>query len=94
MTEERIVEHHSADGNTHTTTTVIRDSEVARSGSRTWLFLLVLIGLAIAGYVAFSQLGQAEMAKDGAIADAASDVGNAAQKVGDAAQDVADNIGN
>ncbi len=94
MTEERIVEHHSADGNTHTTTTVIRDSEPARSSSRSWLILVVLIGLAIAGYVAFSQVSQSEMAKDSAIADAASDVGDAAQKVGDAAQDAADNIGN
>jgi hypothetical protein len=35
-----------------------------------------------------------ETAKDNAVADAASDVGNAAQKVGDAAQDAANNVTN
>ena len=93
MTEERITEVHSPDGDTHTTHTVITDGE-RRSGGSGWLIAIVLLIAVIAGIWRFSSMSGAEANKDNAIAGAANEVGEAAQQVGDAAQDAAQNVGN
>ena len=82
--EERITEVHTPSGNTHTSHTVVdRD----RGGGSGWVIAIVLIlALLIGGY--FLMRGtDSEVARDNAVAEAASDVGDAAQKVGDAAED-------
>ncbi|MGN3973323.1 hypothetical protein [Tsuneonella sp. SYSU-LHT278] len=92
MTEERITETRDpATGDTHTTHTVITDGD-RRGGGSGWLIAIVLLIAVVAGFFIFSNMSGSEVAKDNAIADAASDVGNAAQQVGDAAQDAADNL--
>lgn len=93
MTEERITEVRTPEGDTHTThTTVISDEP--RSGGSGWVIALVLIIALVVGIWAFTSMGGAEVAKDDAIAGAANDVGDAAQSVGDAAQDAADSVAN
>ncbi|MDN3645562.1 hypothetical protein QWY75_04985 [Pontixanthobacter aestiaquae] len=92
MTEERTTTTKTPDGNTHTET-VIRTDE-SGSGSKGWVFLVVLLIAVIAGIYFLSQMGGAEMAKDGAIADAAEQVGNAAEQAGDAVEEVADTVTN
>ena len=89
MSEERITRTETADGNTHTQTTIVRDREPSGGGSRSWVFLAILALVAIVGFVVFTQVSDAEIARDNAIAGAANDVGEAAQKAGDAAEDVA-----
>lgn len=70
-----------ADGTTHTTTVV--DRERRRGGGMT---LIVIVGLAVAAFLAFQFLGN-EKAETGAVTEAAQKVGDAAQDVGDAAQE-------
>ncbi|WP_338244608.1 hypothetical protein [Aurantiacibacter hainanensis] len=96
MTEERVTTTKTPDGDTHTTT-VIHDDQ--KSGGAKWGLLIGLLVLAVVAFVVFSQMSDAEIAKDEAVAgaadsvgDAASNVGEAAQNVGDAAQDAADNL--
>lgn len=88
MTEERITTTETPDGNTHTTTTVVHDD--ARGGGTKWGLLLGLIVLAVVAFVVFSQMSDAEIAKDEAVAGAADSVGNAAENIGQAAQNVGD----
>ena len=92
MTEERITETHTPDGNTHTTHTVVTD-EPRRGGGSGLLIGLGLLVLAIVAFVVFTQMSGAEMAKDDAVANAANQVGEAANQVGDAAQDAGEAIG-
>lgn len=88
MTEERITETRTPTGETtHTHTTVITD-ERRSGGAGKWLLLVVLIVAAIAALFIFGQMGEAEAAKDTAIADAAGDVGEAAGEIGEAAGQV------
>ena len=94
MTEEHITEQRAADGTTHTTTTVIRETDPPGKGAGPWLVIVTLVGLAIIGLLVFSQFSQSEIAKDTAVAEAANKVGAAAEQVGDAAQDAADEIAN
>ena len=89
MSEERITRTETPDGNTHTETTIVRDREPAGGGSKAWVFLAILAIVAIVGFLVISQVSDAEIARDNAIAGAANDVGDAAQKAGDAAEDVA-----
>lgn len=91
MTEERITEVHTPDGDTHTTRTVVTDAPRSGGGSG-WLIAIVLIIALVVGIWAFTTMGGSEAAKDDAIADAADQVGDAAQSVGDAAQDAADSL--
>ncbi|QZH74894.1 MAG: hypothetical protein JY451_14805 [Erythrobacter sp.] len=91
MAEERITEINTPDGDTHTRTTVIRDAEPSSGGGK-WVLLVILLVLAAGALFIFSQMSDAEVAKDGAVAGAAEDVGNAASQVGDAAQEAADSI--
>ena len=93
MTEERITETTTPEGNTHTHTTVIHDGE-RRSGGSGWVMVVLLLVALVVGYVLFTQMGNSEAVRDTAIADAAGQVGDAAQQVGDAAQDVADDVTN
>lgn len=88
MTEERITETADSLGRTHTTHTITH-GEPARSsggGARWALVVLALVAL-VAGVFMFSQMTNAEAAKDTAIAEAAGDVGEAAGQIGDAASD-------
>ena len=86
MVEERITEVETPTGDTHTTHPVVTDGE-RRGGGSGWLIAIVLLIAVVAGFFIFSNMSGSEVAKDNAIADAASDVGDAAQNVGDAAQD-------
>lgn len=90
MTEERITETRTPTGEaTHTHTTVITD-EKPSGGAGKWLFLVVLIVAAVAALFVFAQMGDAEAAKDTAIADAAGEVGEAADQIGQAAGQAGD----
>ncbi|RIV88985.1 hypothetical protein [Aurantiacibacter zhengii] len=86
MTEERITTTETPSGNTHTTTTVVHDEPRSGGGTK-WGLLLGLLVLAVVAFVVFSQMSDAEIAKDNAVADAAGSVGDAAGQIGDAAQD-------
>ena len=88
MTEERTDRIETPDGNTHTTT-VITD-EPRRSGVSGWfLMFVVLLAVVVAIWVFVGQ-NNSEVAKDNAVADAASKVSASAQQVGDAAATVGD----
>ena len=89
MTEERITETSTPEGNTHTHTTVITDQPRSGEGFK-WVVLLVLIVVGIGAVLALTQMGDAEAAKDNAVADAAEQVGEAAGQVGDAAEQAID----
>lgn len=92
MTEERVTEVHTPDGDTHTThTTVVSDEP--RGGGSGWVIAILLLVAIIVGVWAFSTWGNSEMAENAAVADAAGEVGEAAQQVGDAAQDAAGSVG-
>ena len=93
MTEERVTEVHTPDGNTHTTYTTVISDEPRRGGGG-WAIAIVLLLAIIVGIWAFSTWGNSEMAENAAVADAAGEVGDAAQQVGDAAQDAADSVAN
>ena len=91
MTEERITEITDSAGNTHTTHTVVTDSG-HKSGGSSWGLIILLAVLAIGAFVIFTQLSDAEVAKDNAVADAAAEVGEAAGQVGDAAENASDAV--
>ena len=95
MTEERIVETRSPNGQTSTHTTIVTDGAERRRGGGGMLIILVVVALlAIAAFWAMSNIGGAEIAKDNAIADAAGEVGAAAGEVGEAAQEAAGAVAN
>lgn len=92
MTEERITETQTPSGNTHTTHTVITDEK--RGGGSGWLIvLIVLLAIGVAIWF-FSQQNDSEIARDNAVAGAASEIGEAAGRVGDAAQQTGDAVTN
>jgi len=91
MTEERVTETTDQAGNTHTTRTVVTDGG-EKSGGFPWAVLALIAVVAIVGFVAFSQIGGAEIAKDNAVAEAANAVGEAAGQVGEAAQEAGDAV--
>ncbi len=80
---DEIHETRAPDGTTHTTTIIDREP---RRGGGLGMGLIVLILLAVAGFVAFQFLAN-DNAETGAITEAAQQVGDAAQNVGEAAQD-------
>lgn len=80
---DEIHETRAPDGTTHTTTIIDREP---RRGGGLGMGLIVLILLAVAGFVAFQFLAN-DKAETGAITEAAQQVGDAAQNVGEAAQD-------
>ncbi|MFC0205498.1 hypothetical protein [Novosphingobium soli] len=83
MVDETVTTQRPADPAT-THTTVIHENRSSGSGMGIIMALILLV-VVIGGIYLFSQ--NSEVAKDNAVAEAASDVGNAATKVGDAAQD-------
>ena len=95
MSEERTTITTDQAGNTHShTTTYVRDEAPRRSGGGVWVIALMLfVALAIGGYFV-TQVSGAEMAKDNAVADAASSVGGAADQIGDTVQQVGDSVTN
>lgn len=91
MTEERITETRTPEGNTHTTTRIVTDGQNS-GGATKWIGLLVLVLLAVAALIVFSQMSDSEAAKDAAVGEAAQKVGNAAEEVGDAAEEAVDKV--
>jgi uncharacterized protein HemX len=92
MTEERTTTSKDADGSTHTTTTIVRDSAQVSGGSGRWVLLIVLLAAVGIGVWFFNGMSGAEIAKDDAIAEAANNVGDAAAEAGEAAGDVAEEV--
>lgn len=91
MTEERITETRTPEGNTHTHTTVVTDQP--RSGGATkWIGLVVLVIVGVVALLVFTRMSDAEVAKDSAVAEAAAEVGDAAEQVGDAAETAIDEV--
>jgi hypothetical protein len=80
---DEIHETRAPDGTTHTTTIIDREP---RRGGGLGMGLILLVVLAVAGFLAFQFLAN-DNAETGAITEAAQKVGDAAQNVGDAAQD-------
>ncbi|MCB2065833.1 MAG: hypothetical protein KDE15_04230 [Erythrobacter sp.] len=87
MTEQRTTEIETPSGNSHTTTTIITD-EPRSGGAGKWIALLGLLVVAALAFVVFTQMSDAQIARDNAVAEAADSVGDAANQVGDAAQNV------
>jgi len=79
---DEIHETRAPDGTTHTTTIIDREP---RRGGGMGFSLILLVLVAVAGFVAFQFLAN-DKAETGAITEAAQKVGNAAENVGDAAQ--------
>ncbi|RZA28219.1 MAG: hypothetical protein EOP02_08080 [Proteobacteria bacterium] len=79
MTQERIDNIETPDGNTHTSTTIITDRP--KSGMSGWFVMFVVLAAVLVALWAFTAMGSSEM-----VGDAAGQVGTAAQ---DAASDVA-----
>lgn len=63
--------------------------EKSGGGGGLLIGLLILVALAIGAWFLFAQ-NNSEVAKDNAVAEAATQVGDAAQNVGEAAQDAVD----
>lgn len=85
MADETIVTPPAAD-TPATHTTIIHEAAPRSSSGMGIIMAMILLVVVIGGVYLFSQTSR-ESARDNAIAEAASDVGNAATKVGDAAQD-------
>lgn len=83
---DEIHETTAPDGTTHTTTIIDREP---RRGGGMGLSLILLILVAVVGFVAFQFLAN-EKTETGAITEAAQKVGGAAEDVGDAAQKAVD----
>ena len=92
MTEERITEHTDEAGNTHTTHTVVTDGERKGGGGTTIVLIILAVIAIIAAIYIFGNMSDAEIAKDNAIGDAASEVGEAANQAGEAVEDAAERV--
>lgn len=79
METEHIVERDAAGSATRTT--IIREGRTASNGSSTLVALLAVLVLAAVAFFTFSQMSEAEVAKDNAVAGAADAVGDAAGAV-------------
>lgn len=99
MTEERIVQAETPEGNTHTSTTIITDRPDPDSGISIWFVMFAVLLAVLVAIWAFSSMGTDTPAEDpmDAAAEqlnaAAGAVGDAAEEVGDAAGDVRDAAG-
>tara|TARA_B100000678_G_scaffold219191_1_gene186524 strand:+ start:1798 stop:2088 length:291 start_codon:yes stop_codon:yes gene_type:complete len=92
MTEERITEHTDEDGHTHTTHTIVTDGERKRGGGTTILLVILAVVAIVVAVYFFGNMSEAEVAKDNAIGDAASEVGDAANQAGEAIEGAADRV--
>lgn len=90
MAEEAVTSEHPAEPGPVTHTTIIRERGSSGSGMGILLAVILLIAI-LGGIYLFSRNAASENARNDAISQAASDVGNAANKAGDAAQDAARN---
>ena len=79
METEHIVERDTAGSATRMT--IIRDGRAGSDGSSTLVALLAVLVLAAVAFFTFSQMSEAEVAKDNAVAGAAEAVGDAAGAV-------------
>lgn len=81
MTEERSTETRTPEGNTHTHThtTVITD-QPRSGGASKWIGLVILLVLGVVAVLVFSRMTNSDTAKNNAVADAATSVGQAAEK--------------
>jgi len=91
MTEEHTTQVREPDGSTHRHTTVVTDKASGTGVTRMLVALLVLIAAAALIYF-FAAGNEAEIAKDNAIAGAATQVGETAEQVGNAVEGVADEV--
>ncbi|RVQ69265.1 hypothetical protein EKN06_03470 [Croceicoccus ponticola] len=92
MVEERIIETRTPTGDTHTHTEIIHDRPERSRGGAGWAIFVILALALVVGAFLLMRDSSSEVAKDNAIADAASSVGEAAQNVGEAADAAADKI--
>lgn len=91
MAEETITTHTAPETAAPSHTTVIRERR--SSGGMGIVMALVLLVAVVAGIYLFGQTSSSEAAKNNAIAEAASDVGNAASQMGNAAESAAKSVG-
>jgi hypothetical protein len=56
------------------------------------VLILLVLGVAIVGFLFINQMSSAEVTKDNAIAGAANEVGQAANQVGEAAQNTGEAV--
>jgi uncharacterized membrane protein len=90
MSEERVTTYETPESKN--TTTVIHEGP-ARSGSGMgWLFGIVLLIAVLAVVYLMAVRSDSDVAKDNAIANAATEVGSAARQVGTAAEEAANNV--
>lgn len=93
MAEETVTTYNTPDQAPSTShTTVIRERGSSGGGMGIVMAIVLLVAV-VAGIYLFSQTSSSETAKNNAIAEAASDVGNAASQVGNAAEDAAKSVG-
>ncbi|GGN47120.1 hypothetical protein GCM10011349_14980 [Novosphingobium indicum] len=90
MAEETVKTDSPAEPPTITHTTVIK--EKSRGSGMGIIMAVLLLAVVIGAMYVFGMQSSSEDAKNNAIAQAASDVGNAASKVGDAAQSAAKKV--
>jgi hypothetical protein len=102
MVQERIVETTDAQGtvverayerDTGPASVTVNTAPSGSSGFSAVLGILLLIGIAVAGYLLFTN-NSSEERKENAVAEAAGDVGAAAEKAGAAVEKAADKIAN
>ena len=58
------------------------------------MLIVIVLAVAVVGIFLLTQMNSAEVAKDNAVAEAASEVGEAANQVGDAAQSAGEAVEN
>lgn len=102
MTQERIIETTTPDGNVVERTyerdngpasVTVNTAPASSGGFSAVMALLLLVAIAVGGYLLFAKSGQ-ETKKDNAVTAAAEDVGAAAKKAGNAVEKAADKIAN
>jgi hypothetical protein len=102
MVQERIVETTDAQGtvverayerDTGPASVTVNTAPSGSSGFGAVLGILLLLGIAVGGYLLFTN-NSSEERKDNAVAEAADDVGAAAEKAGAAVEKAADKIAN
>lgn len=91
MADERITETTDAQGNVRTTH-IITNEQPRRGGLGVLGIFLILALAGLAALFIFTRMGDAEIAKDTAVADAANEVSEAANEVGAAASEAAEDV--